>query len=77
MTQDIKQESRAGNVGEHIADTTANKPGLLAQLFRHVKGLRRGQTAAPFAACAECAAPEADPMPPVRGIERPHGRNFG
>ena len=77
MTHDIKQESRAGNVGEHIADTTANKPGLRAQLFRHVKGLQGGQAAAAFAACAECAATEADSLPPVRGIERPHGRNFG
>lgn len=36
-----------------------------------------GQAAAQFAACAECATPEADPLPPLRGIERPHGRNFG
>ncbi len=35
-----------------------------------------GQAAAQFVACAECAT-GAEPLPPTRGIERPHGRNFG
>lgn len=37
----------------------------------------RGVAAAQFGACAECAPVTEPLLPPTRGIERPHGSNFG
>jgi hypothetical protein len=71
ITRDIAD----GKLDTRFAADT-QKPGLQPQQLSTAVP-ERGVAASQFAACAECAAPEADPLPPVRGIERPHGRNFG
>lgn len=70
ITRDIAD----GKLETRFAVDTQNQ-SLLPQQVSALP--ERGAAASQFAACAECTAPEADPMPPVRGIERPHGRNFG
>ncbi|MBL8713278.1 MAG: hypothetical protein JNM12_10290 [Alphaproteobacteria bacterium] len=70
LTRDIADGTLAARFA---ADT--QKPGLQPQQISTLQ--QRGQAAAQFAATADSAAPEADPLPAMRGIERPHGRNFG
>jgi hypothetical protein len=73
-SQAIARDIADGKLDARFKDDMQNKTAPETQPPKLPAG---GATAAQFAACAECAAPETDPVPPVRGIERPHGRNFG
>lgn len=70
----IARDIEDGKLDARFKADTQNKTAPDMPLSKLPAG---GQAAAQFAACAECAAPEADPMPVTRGVERPHGRNFG
>lgn len=70
----IARDIEDGKLGARFKAETSAKIPPDAQLSKLPAG---GLAAAQFTACAECAAPEAESLPPARGIERPHGRHFG
>lgn len=70
ITRDIAD----GKLETRFAGDTQNQ-GVQPQQISTLP--QRGQAAAQFAATADGATPEADPLPAMRGVERPHGRNFG
>lgn len=70
----IARDIDDGKLDARFKADTQNKTGPEMPLSKLPAG---GTAAAQFAACAECTAPEAGPLPVTRGVERPHGRNFG